>query len=94
MKEATAKGFIAPPEKQIRSCTKGRFQVPIKTSSDHFVVDKAWERKANEDAFKEHKRRELWDKNMLEKKRNQKLLKDRLIEDQMHSSMTKSPKKK
>eukprot|EP00347_Sterkiella_histriomuscorum_P019635 403340871 len=88
-KEAQEMSYIPPPVKPIRSNTKGRFNMPINTPSELFVIDKQWERKANPDQYEEHKRRELWDKRMLEKKRNQKILKDKLIEDQMkHQSMS------
>ncbi|CDW78161.1 UNKNOWN [Stylonychia lemnae] len=93
-KELHEKGYIPDPEKPIRSNTKGRFNMPIKTPSELFVVDKLWERKANPVSFEEFKKREIWDKKMLEKKRNQKMLKDKLIEDQMKHLNNRSPIKK
>jgi len=82
-KEALTLGYIAPPAKPVRSVTKGRFNFPAKPPSELYQVDKLWEKTANPIAYQEQKRRELWDRRMLEKKRSQKILKDRLMEEQM-----------
>ena len=67
-KEMHEKGYIPPPQKPIRSTTKGRFNFPVKTPSELYVVDKVWERKSNPTSYEEQLRRERWDKKMLEKK--------------------------
>lgn len=39
-KDIEAKGYIEPPAKPERATTRGRFNVPILTASDHFVKEK------------------------------------------------------
>lgn len=80
-KELLESGYVPPPPKPVRSTTKGRFAMPIATPSELFVKDKYSEQKANPTAWEEARKREQWDKKMLEKKRNQKILKDKLIEE-------------
>ncbi len=47
------KGYIPPTEKPVRSTTRGRFNFPVKTPSELYLVDKAWERKANQACYEE-----------------------------------------
>jgi len=52
-KELLSQGYVPPPDKPVRSVTKGRFNFPLTTPSERFVVDKLWEKKANPIAHEE-----------------------------------------
>ena len=57
-KELHGKGYVPPQAKPVRSKTKGRFYVQMKTPSEQFVVDKTWKGIANPIANQEEKRRD------------------------------------
>jgi len=66
-----------------RLSVKGRFLVELPTSAGQWCRDMDWKGRANPIAKAEEDRRTKWDLKMLEKHRNQRLLKNASIEQDM-----------
>ena len=70
--------------------TKGKFPVDVPTSAGQWLCDKEWQRKANPFSRDAEKKRDDLDTKILEKRRNQRILKI-LAMDQTFKSKAKKP---
>ena len=73
--------------------TKGRFYVKIPNTSDMWRIDKQWYNKSNPYAANEEQRIEAIDKKILDKRRNQRVLKNLAMEQQFKIPMNKAREK-
>jgi len=81
-KQRKESGYVPPPEKRVFPKSKGQFFVEVSTAADQFVRDMAWKRKANPVANKEEQRRTEKDYMFLRKKKKQKELQWKLMQEQ------------
>lgn len=58
------------------------FKINVPTNSGQFVVDKKWQRKANPFANKNQEQMDKYDRELLEKRRHQKVLQNMALEQQ------------
>ncbi|CDW83295.1 UNKNOWN [Stylonychia lemnae] len=70
--------------------TKGRFQVQLPNTSDIWRIDRQWQMKSNPLAAQEEIRRDTIDRKILEKRRNQRVLKNLAMEQQYKIPMNKA----
>ena len=81
------------PEKEIRAKTKGRFQdIHVNGPAENFERDKRWLNKANPLAGTAYSKYLARDRELLEKRRFQRILKEIQLEEAAGIKVTKMPK--
>ena len=69
-----------PAAKAYRATTKGRFNVDIQTPSGQMVKDNNWKKQANPEANLHQLKRDERDKQLLLKRRNERIQKERNLD--------------